>query len=180
MTLIRRMTIAALALCLILMTAAAADTNDFTFALNGSGDGYVLTGYSGSDTNVTVPDWYNSLPVTEIGSGAFQGNTALKAVSLPSAIVRIGASAFKGCTSLSKVTSYTADAEPPTPVRVPGDADDNGKVDIHDALLVLQYDAGWDVTLKNDNADVNANGGVDINDAVLILQYGAGQNVTLK
>lgn len=180
MMLLRRMMFAALALCLILMTAAMADTNDFTFALNGSGDGYVVTGYSGSESTVTVPDWYGSLPVTEIGSSAFQGNTAVKTVSLPSTIERIGASAFKNCTGLSKVTSYTADAQPPVAARIPGDVDDNGKVDAYDALLVLQYDAGWNVSLEKTNADVNANGGVDIDDAVLILLYGAGENVTLK
>ena len=49
----------ALSLCLILMTAALADAEDFVFALNTSGDGYVVTGYTGSETSVTVPDWYN-------------------------------------------------------------------------------------------------------------------------
>ncbi len=177
MTMLRRMILTALLLFVLLMAAALADTNDFTFTPNGSGDGYVVTGYSGSETTVTVPDWYNGLPVTEIGSGAFQGKTGVKAVSLPSTIVRIGASAFKGCSSLSKVTSYAASAEPkpPTVDRVPGDADGNGKVDLHDALLVLQYDAGWSVSIDKANADVDANGAVTLDDAVLILQYGAGE-----
>lgn len=176
MTMLRRMMLTALVLFVLLTAAALADTNDFTFTPNGSGDGYVVTGYSGSETTVTVPDWYNDLPVTEIGSGAFQGKTDLKAVSLPSTIVRIGASAFRGCSSLSKVTSYAASAEPtpPTVERVPGDADGNGKVDLHDALLVLQYDAGWSVSIDKNNADVDANGAVTLEDALLIFRYGAG------
>lgn len=177
---LRTLILTALALCLLWCTAAFADTNEFSFALNGNGDGYVVTGYSGSDAAVTVPDWYLNLPVTEIGSSAFQGNTAIKTVSLPSTVVKIGSSAFKGCTSLSKITSYTADAEPPAGARIPGDADDNGQVNAHDALLVMQYDAGWDVSVEKTNADVNGSGSVDLDDAVLIFRYGAGENVTLK
>lgn len=177
---LRPLILTALALCLLLCTAAFADTNDFSFALNGDGDGYVVTGYTGSASSVTVPDWYLNLPVTEIGSGAFQGNAAIKTVSLPSTVVKIGASAFKGCTNLSKVTSYTADDEPPADARIPGDADNNGQVNARDALLVMQYDAGWDVSVEKTNADVNASGGVDLDDAVLIFRYGAGENVTLK
>lgn len=177
---LRTLILAALALCLLGCMAAFADTNDFTFALNGGGDGYVVTGYTGNDAAVTVPDWYNGLPVTEIGSGAFQGNTAIRTVSLPSTVEKIGTSAFKNCSSLSKITSYTASANPPAAERLPGDADDNGRVDAYDALLVMQYDAGWDVSVEKTNADVNANGSVDLDDAVLIFRYDAGENVTLK
>ena len=65
-------------------------------------------------------------------------------------------------------------------LRIPGDVNDDGTVDINDALLVLQYEAGWNVSLNTHNADVNADGVVDIADALLILQYCAGENVTLR
>lgn len=171
---LRYVILAALALCLILTSAAMADTKDFTFARNSGGDGYIVTKYSGSDSAVTVPDWYNGLPVTEIGSSAFQGNTAIASVSLPSTIEGIGAAAFKGCTNLNKVTSYTASAEPPAAEHIPGDADNNGTVNAYDALLVLQYDAGWNIPAPE--GDINGDGAVDINDAVLILQYCADGN----
>lgn len=170
----------ALSLCLILMTAALADAEDFVFALNTSGDGYVVTGYTGSETSVTVPDWYNKLPVTEIGSGAFQGQTGIKSVSIPSTIVRIGSAAFKNCSSLSKLTYYTAASEPPSDIRIPGDANGDGTVNGQDALLILQYDAGWNVTINTANADVNGSGSVDMADALLIFRYDAGEDVTLK
>lgn len=64
--------------------------------------------------------------------------------------------------------------------RVPGDANEDGIADIFDALLVLQYDAGWDVTINTSNGDVNADGIADIFDALLILQYDAGWDVVLK
>ena len=168
----RCMILVALMLCLLMTGAALADADDFTFALNAGGDGYVVTGYSGSDATVTVPDWHNSLPVTEIGASAFQGNTTLKTVKLPSSLERIGASAFKGCKNLAKVTDYSAAAEPPAPAHVPGDADGNGTVDARDVLLVMQYDAGWSVSKPD--ADVNGDGAVDLKDAVRILKYCAG------
>lgn len=64
-------------------------------------------------------------------------------------------------------------------VRTPGDADNNGVVNIYDALLIMQYDVGWSVSLNKSNADVNASGGVDLSDALLILRYGAGEDVVL-
>lgn len=170
---LRRVLFVALALCLLMVGAAMADTSDFTFKSNSAGTGYVVTGYTGSDTTVTVPDWYNSLPVTEIGASAFQGNTAIKIVKLPSSIEKIASAAFKGCTSLEKVTDYTAAAQPPAETHLAGDADNNGAVNAADVLLVMQYDAGW--SISKPDADVNGDGAVDSKDAVRILQYLAGE-----
>ncbi len=64
--------------------------------------------------------------------------------------------------------------------RIPGDANGDGAADILDALLVLKFDAGWDVEVNMANADVNADGSVDILDALVILQYDAGWDVELK
>lgn len=175
---LRRVVFVALALCLLMMGAALADTNDFTFKSNSAGTGYVVTGYTGSDTTVTVPDWYNSLPVTEIGASAFQGNTAIKIVKLPSSIEKIASAAFKGCTSLEKVTDYTAAAQPPADSHIAGDADNNGKVEAYDALLVMQFDAGW--SISKPDADVTKDGVVDRKDAVRILQYLAGEISSLE
>lgn len=63
---------------------------------------------------------------------------------------------------------------------LPGDADANGLVNEHDALLVMQHDAGWSVTLSKANADVDGSGSVDVSDALLIFRYCAGEEVTLK
>ena len=175
---LRRMILAALVLCLLMAGAALADTKDFSFTLNTSGTGYVVTGYSGSESTVTVPDWYNSLPVTAIGPSAFQGNTAITVVKLPSTIQVIDDAAFKGCTNLQKVTDYAASAQPPAPVHLAGDADNNGVVDAYDALLVMQYEAGWPVSKPD--ADVTKDGVVDGKDAVRILQYCAGEISSLE
>ena len=72
------------------------------------------------------------------------------------------------------VTVYDANA------RIPGDANEDEKVDLHDALLVMQYAAGWNVSINGRAADVNADGKVTIEDAILIFQYDSGLNVELR
>ncbi|MBQ8555948.1 MAG: leucine-rich repeat protein [Clostridia bacterium] len=174
----------ALLVCIMLLllgSALAAETDDFTFSLNGDGTAYAVTGYTGSASSVTVPDWYEGLPVTAIGDGAFQGNTAITSVSLPSSITRIGASAFKGCTSLKTVSSYTAASEPPVvDTRVPGDVNDDGSVNMRDALALLKKLADWDVTINESNSDVNADGTVNMRDALTLLKFLADWDVVLK
>ena len=46
----------------------------------------------------------------------------------------------------------------------------NGK----DNILLLQYLAGWDVTVDMDAADINGDGQVNGKDNILLLQYLAG------
>lgn len=169
-----------LALSVALCAAAFADTEGFTFALNGAGDGYVVTGYTGSASSVKVPDWYNQKPVTEIGDSAFEGNKTITYVEMPNTIAVIGEAAFKNCTKLAAVNYYPAASEPPASDRIPGDLNDNGEADIQDALLIMQYSAGWNVSIDKTTADVDGVEGVTLDDALLILRYGAGEDVTLQ
>ena len=53
---------------------------------------------------------------------------------------------------------------------LPGDADSNGRVDVYDALLILQSLAGWDVEISSANADANEDGVVNIDDALRVLE----------
>ena len=59
----------------------------------------VLTRYSGSDTDVKIPD-----TVKAIGASAFEGNTKVRSVDLPACVTTVGDRAFYGCSSLSTVT----------------------------------------------------------------------------
>lgn len=56
-----------------------------------------------------------------------------------------------------------------------GDANEDGQVDIYDALRIQQLCAGWGVYVRRENADVNGSGGVDLYDAIQILRTVAGQ-----
>lgn len=174
---------AVMLLCVMMISVMAEGAEDFTFELREDGQGYVVADYHGEDASVTVPDWYENLPVVAIGRGAFQDNSVITKVVLPSSILVIGAAAFKNCTALATLSSYTAAVKPPQQggdsERVAGDADGSGEVDIMDALAILQYAVGWDVAMNLSSADVNADNAVDIMDALAILQYTVGWNVEL-
>jgi len=67
----------------------------------------------------------------------------------------------------------------PTPTQAPpiktGDTNDDGQVNIVDALLVAQYYVGLDPDVfVIENADTNCDGSVNIVDALLIAQYYVG------
>lgn len=53
----------------------------------------------------------------------------------------------------------------------PGDLNNDGKVNIRDAALLLQYIAGKDVECINVTLDTNGDGNIDISDAKLITQH---------
>ena len=63
--------------------------------------------------------------------------------------------------------------------QIPGDVQNDGEIDLSDAIAILDYCAGG-ASINATNADVNADGAVDLRDVLLILQYLAGWNVTLK
>ena len=66
---------------------------------------YTVSGLTAGSTatEIIVPNTYNSLPVTGIDAGAFEGNTNIKTVVLPETIVSVGENAFYGCTALESV-----------------------------------------------------------------------------
>ncbi|MBE5803925.1 MAG: hypothetical protein E7316_05375 [Clostridiales bacterium] len=49
---------------------------------------------------------------------------------------------------------------------LPGDVNEDGVVNAYDALLVLQYSAGWNVTPNKELADANGDGVISIADAL--------------
>ena len=84
----------------------------FTYKLSKDGKSLILTKYSGKKTTVTIPAKVKGYPVTEIGSGVFEGNKKLKKVVLPASIKKIGARAFKNCTGLKSVSVNKAGTLP--------------------------------------------------------------------
>ena len=76
----------------------------------------------------------------------------------------------------SEGTSPTPGPTDPAPTDPPGrlgDVNDDGNIDIVDALLIAQYYVGL-ITIDTTNADTNCDGSVNIVDALLISQYYVG------
>jgi len=93
-----------LLLCLVCTAALAQDSTivdgDFTYTVNGS---YLtLTGYSGTDAEVTIPSSVQGSRVTAVGAEVFAGS-AVERVVLPDNSVTIGSRAFANCTALVSV-----------------------------------------------------------------------------
>ena len=56
-----------------------------------------------TDTDIVIPDTYEGLPVTSIGSQAFSECDSLTSVVIPDSVTSIGYEAFNYCTSLTSV-----------------------------------------------------------------------------
>lgn len=79
-----------------------ADTSEFTYREDE--DYVVITGYTGTDTSVTIPPVIENKAVTYIEFGAFSGNLYLEEVFLPDTVMEVGSTAFSDCKNLRAVT----------------------------------------------------------------------------
>lgn len=72
---------------------------DFTYDV--MENGVRITGYTGGEVVLVIPDTVEDKSVVAIAEGAFKDMGNLKAVSVPDSVRVIGASAFEGCMSLT-------------------------------------------------------------------------------
>ena len=77
-------------------------TDGLVYELNKAGDGYIVSGYTGTASQVYIAYAYNGLPIVEIADNAFNGAT-ISSVLMPDTIVKIGAGAFGGCETLKSI-----------------------------------------------------------------------------
>ncbi|MBQ7003086.1 MAG: leucine-rich repeat protein [Oscillospiraceae bacterium] len=84
-----------------LTAAADAVYNDFTYVIK-SGT-VTITGYTGEDADVVVPETINGVAVTRIGSSAFEDNLTITNVVLPGTIEAIEYKAFAECKNLETI-----------------------------------------------------------------------------
>ena len=63
-----------------------------------------ITGYTGEDTVVNVPETLGGQPVKAISAEAFKNNVVITQVDIPDTVTSIGTGAFMGCTALEVVT----------------------------------------------------------------------------
>jgi hypothetical protein len=84
-----------------------AGTEGLTMSLSSDETHYIVSGYTGSATEVTINSTYRNKPVTEIGTNAFASNYKITQVNLPSSISKMGSSAFKSCIALTTINIPT-------------------------------------------------------------------------
>lgn len=74
------------------------------YTLSDDGTYYIVSGIGTcTDTHIIIPDTYEALPVKEIGSKAFAGNTIITGITISKKIEALGNSAFAGCTAIEKI-----------------------------------------------------------------------------
>lgn len=88
------------------VTAGALTFGDLKY--NATNTDVTITGYTGPGGNLTIPNTINGLPVTGIGSNAFQYNPNLTSVTIPNSVAAIGDQAFYGCSNLTSLTIGSA------------------------------------------------------------------------
>lgn len=72
--------------------------SDFTIDQRG-----YITGYTGTDTNLVIPETVDAMAVKGIAQGAFQNNWDIQSVTFPSGLEEIEADAFRRCGNLIRV-----------------------------------------------------------------------------
>lgn len=94
-----------LTLCFVLCCAQAlAETEgDWTYSVDRYGVA-TLTGYTGKETTLVLPENLGGYEMTIIGKSAFAGNTAIKKVVIPDCYTTIGARAFENCTRIASLS----------------------------------------------------------------------------
>ncbi len=82
--------------------SVTAGTDGIQYTLNENGTEAYVTGYTGEETEVTVANYYNNVPVTQIGTEAFADKN-VTSVTLPDTIVSFGPGAFEN-TDIASIT----------------------------------------------------------------------------
>ncbi len=67
-------------------------------------DTIAISGYTGSDSIISVPSAIDGLTVTAIGDHAFEANWDIEEIVLPDGVTYVGESAFMDCGNLKRVS----------------------------------------------------------------------------
>lgn len=81
-------------------SAAAADQWGYELLEDGTA---IITAYSGTDSEVSIPDVLDGHVVSALAADVFRFNEELTSVEIPTGVTSIGARAFEDCQNLKKV-----------------------------------------------------------------------------
>lgn len=76
--------------------------NNFTYEI--IDESVVITGYTGSETEITVPSQIDGLNVEKVNDYAFKDNKNIISIIVSSGVKDIGAGAFENCTALKTIS----------------------------------------------------------------------------
>lgn len=97
----KRLFMLLLMLCLLFSSAWAQTEADFSYSIV---DGKAkITGYTGSASDLILPDTLGGYPVTAINYCAFRNCASLTRVTIPDGVTVIGSNAFQNCSSLTQI-----------------------------------------------------------------------------
>ncbi|MEX0330407.1 MAG: leucine-rich repeat domain-containing protein [Puniceicoccaceae bacterium] len=88
----------------IMILSCLASVLEGSFTWSESDGKITITGYSGSDTVLAVPEEINGLPVVRIGERAFYRDNSLESVIIPASVEVIEDRAFLSCDQLTQIT----------------------------------------------------------------------------
>ena len=83
--------------------ACAYTYRDFGLVFTLSNGTYMVSGYSGTATEVSIPYKYKGIAVTDIGFAAFASCDSLSTITIPASVTSIGSNAFCYCLNLTTV-----------------------------------------------------------------------------
>ena len=83
--------------------AAQVTSGNFKYETNGASS-ISITGYTGTEGVVTIPNEIDGYKVTQIAKEAFKENEIITSVTIPDSVTIINDSAFYSCTKLESVT----------------------------------------------------------------------------
>ena len=96
---------------IISSSTSTTDTSKLTFKLLANNT-YSVGAKDINEENITIPETYQGLRVTEVSEQGFSNVDKIKFVNLPSTIQKIGSKAFQGCTSLNSISVGSVPVDP--------------------------------------------------------------------
>lgn len=85
------------------MAVYGEENSQYGYTVNSDGQTVTIRKWSGTDTQITIPEKIEEKTVTEIGANTFSDCSNLTDIKIPDSITKIGSGAFGMCSSLTKI-----------------------------------------------------------------------------